>query len=70
MTVGEGAQGPMTLPKQVRSPGAQGVNRDPGVGKIGQAGVGSCVSGTTCPQVLETVNDSQVSGVCLPLGDE
>ena len=70
MTVSEDDQGPMTLPKQVRSPGTQGVNRGPGVGEIGQAGVGSCVPVTTHPLVLATANDSQVSGVCRPLGGE
>ena len=70
MTVGKGAQGPVALPKQVRSPGAQGVNRGPGVSKFGQTDVGSCAPVTLYPLVLATTNDSLVGGVCRPLGDE
>ena len=70
MTVGKGAQGPVALPKQVRSPGAQVANRDPVGEKIGQAGVGFCVLVITNPQVLATANDNQVSGVGRPLGGE
>ena len=70
MTVGRGAQGPVALPKQVRSPGAQVVNRVPGVVKTGQAGVGPCALVAMYPLVLATANDSQVSGVCRPLGGE
>ena len=60
----------MALPKQVRSPGAQGVNRGPGVSKFGQTDVGSCAPVTLCSLVLTTVNDSLVGEVCLPLGGE